>query len=123
MAYQLARSKVTESMLCYDDLGVYKILADVKEPSIYPAFVQETLGKLIRHDKEHGTEFVHILKVFFENECNMLATSGALFCHKNTLTYKMNKLKDILGYDIMTNENRTRIMIAFYIMQMGSWYF
>ena len=123
VAYQLARSKVTEAMLCYDDLGVYKILADVKEPSIYPAFVQETLGKLIRHDKEHGTEFVHILKVFFENECNMLATSGALFCHKNTLTYKMNKLKDILGYDIMTNENRTRIMIAFYIMQMGSWYF
>ena len=53
----------------------------------------------------------------------MLATSGALFGHKNTLTYKMNKLKDILGYDIMTNENRTRIMIAFYIMQMGSWYF
>lgn len=123
VAYQLAKTQVAEPLLCYDDLGIYKILADVKEPSIYPAFVQETLGNLIRYDKEHGTEFVHILKTFFENECNMLATSGALFCHKNTLTYKMNKLKEILGYDIMTNENRTRIMLAFYIMQMGAWYF
>ena len=63
------------------------------------------------------------MKEFFKNECNMVATSKALYCHKNTLTYKMNKIRDILGYDIMTNENRTRIMLAVYIMQMGDWYY
>ena len=123
VAYQLARTGVDDPLLCYDDLGIYKILADVKEPSIYPKFVNDTLGSLIHYDKKNRTEYVHILKTFFEHECNMLATSRALYCHKNTLTYKMNKVRDILGYDIMTNENRTRIMLAFYIMQMGSWYF
>lgn len=123
VTYQMAMKGIGNTLLCYDDLGVYKLLTDVREPSIYPDFVQSTLGKLIRYDKEHQTEYVYILKEFFKNECNMVATSKALYCHKNTLTYKMNKIRDILGYDIMTNENRTRIMLAVYIMQMGDWYY
>jgi hypothetical protein len=119
IAYQLARDGLGKKIVYYDELGVYKLLADIKEASIYPKFVQDTLGNLLDYDREHRTDYVDILKTFFENECNMLATSKALYCHKNTLTYKMNKIRDILGYDVMTNENRTRIMLAFYIIQMG----
>ena len=58
------------------------------------------------------------LKAFFENECSIVHTAQAMYCHKNTMNYKMNKVKEILGYDIMSNENRTRIMVALYFMKM-----
>lgn len=118
MAYQLTKTAIPKNLLDYEGLGVYKILADVKEPEIYPAFVQETLGELLKYDRENGTEYIKILEAYFENECNIINTAAALYCHKNTLAYKLNKIKDILRYDILSNENRTKIMLSFYIRKI-----
>lgn len=122
-AYRLTKTTIPKNLLCYDELGIYKLLADVKEPAIYPDFVEETLGTLIAHDEKKGTEYMKVLKSFFENDCCILKTSKALYCHKNTLNYKMNSIKEILGYDIMSNKNRTRIMMAFYILNLGEDYY
>lgn len=119
-AYQLTKTAIPKNVLKYDDLGIYKILADAKESAIYPAFVKETLGKLMDYDKEHDTDYMQILEAYFENECSILYTSKALYCHKNTLSYKLNKIKDILGYDVLSNENRTKIMLSFYILRLGT---
>lgn len=119
-AYQLTKTAIPKNILIYEELGVYKILANVKESSIYPTFVQETLGRLMDYDREEGTEYMKILEAYFENECSILYTSKALYCHKNTLAYKVNKIKEILGYDILSNENRTKIMLSIYILRLGT---
>lgn len=117
-AYQLTKTAIPKNLLEYDELGVYKILADVKDESICPTFVQDTIGPLIKYDRINNTEYTKILDSYFENDCCILNTSKALYCHKNTLTYKLNKIKDILGYDILSNENRMKIMISFYILRL-----
>lgn len=122
-AYRLTKTTIPKNLLNYDELGIYKILADVKEPSIYPEFVEETLGALIQHDEAKHTEYMKVLRAFFENDCCILQTAKALYCHKNTLNYKMNAIKEILDYDIMSNENRVRIMMSLYILNLGEDYF
>lgn len=122
-AYRLTKTTIPKNLLYYDELGIYKILADVKEPSIYPEFVEETLGALMAYDRTKNTEYMKILRAFFENDCSILQTAKALYCHKNTLNYKMNAIKEILDYDIMSNENRVRIMMSFYILNLGADYF
>ena len=52
-----------------------------------------------------------------------MKTSKAIYCHKNTLAYKLDKIKKILGYDILKNENRVKIMLAIYILRLGKEYF
>ncbi len=122
-AYELTKTTIPKNLLCYDEMGIYKILADVKEPEIYPDFVEEVLGALIQYDKKNGTNYMYILNIFFDNDCSILNASRALYCHKNTLNYKMNAIKDILGYDIMCNESRVKIMISFYILRLGEDYY
>lgn len=119
-AYQLTKTAIPTNILHYDELGVYKILADGKDSSLYKAFVEETLGRLLEYDREKGTGYMDVLEAYFDHECSILETSQALYCHKNTLSYKLNKIKDILGHDILTNENRTKIMLSFYIMRLGT---
>lgn len=118
-AYELTKAPIDKNILCYKELGIYKILSDVKEVEVYPEFVRETLGKLIDYDDKNGTDYIRILEAFFKNECNILDTSKAMFCHKNTMAYKINKIKEILGYDITKNENRMKIMVSFYIIKSG----
>lgn len=117
-AYQLTKSAISTNFLVYDQLGVYKVLLDMKHPEIGEIFIKEVLGELISYDEMNETDYMEILLAFFEHDCSILHTAEAIYCHKNTLNYKMNKIKEILGYDIMTNENRTRIMVAFYFMKM-----
>ncbi|MGN1266964.1 MAG: helix-turn-helix domain-containing protein, partial [Dorea sp.] len=90
------------------------------EEEIYPEFVQETLGALIQYDQKNGTDYLKILEAYFENDCSILHTAEKLYCHKNTLTYKLNKIKELLGYDILTNENRMKVMISFHLLKMGT---
>lgn len=119
-AYTLTGNPIAKNILCYGELGVYKLLADRKEEEIYPEFVEETLGNLIKYDQENRTDYLKILVSYFENECSIINTARSLYCHKNTMTYKINKIKEILGYEILDNENRMKIMIAIYIMKLGT---
>lgn len=122
-AYQLTKTAIPKNLLSYDELGIYKILADTKEASIYPEFVRETVGELMRYDEENHTDYMEILEAYFENDCCAVHTAQALYCHKNTLAYKLDKIRRILGYDILKNENRVKIMVAIYIRRLGTGYF
>lgn len=122
-AYRLTKTTIPKNFLVYDELGIYKLLTDVKDAGIYPSFAGEVLGNLIEYDQVHDTEYMKILKAYFENDCSIVRTAQELYCHKNTLTYKLNKIKEVLGYDILSNKNRVRIMVAFYILQLGPDFF
>lgn len=117
-AYQLTKTAIETNILAYEELGLYKILSDIRHPELGERFIEEVLDSLIRYDEQNGTDYMKILEAFFKHDCSILHTSKAIYCHKNTLNYKMNKVKEILGYDIMSNENRARIITALYFMKM-----
>ena len=122
--FRLIEKLQNVSMLHYDELGVYQILSDAKDPTIlYPSFVQKTLGCLHEYDQKHRTDYMDILKLFFENDCSITQTANVTFYHQNTLKYKVKAIKEILGYDIMSNENRVKIMISLYLLQLGEDFF
>ena len=77
----------------------------------------------MKYDREKHTDYMNILEVYFENDCSAVHTAQTLCCHKNTLAYKLDKIKRILGYDILKNENRVKIMVAIYILRLGTGYF
>lgn len=117
-AYQLTKTAIPKNFLEYDTLGVYKLLADIHNQSLTAEFLTSTLGPLLDYDNEHHTDYLHILETYFNHDCSIIHTAAALYCHKNTLTYKLNKIKEILDLDILTNENRTNIMLSFYILRL-----
>lgn len=119
-AYELVGVIVEGQTLCYNELGTYQILSNVQYAEIlYPTFVKDTLGKLINYDCEHGTSYMELLECYFENDCNITKMSEATFYHQNTLKYKIKAIKEILGYDILSNENRVKIMLSLYILRLG----
>lgn len=119
-AYQLTKTTIPRNFLTYEELGIYQLLTDYREKSIYPSFVEETLGKLMDYDKKNETDYMYILESYFENECSIICTAKALYCHKNTLSYKIGNIRKILGYDILLNENRMKIMVCFRILRLES---
>lgn len=48
---------------------------------------------------EEIENWIGILNIFYEEEGSIVSTAQRLFIHKNTLQYKLNKIKERTGYD------------------------
>lgn len=48
---------------------------------------------------EEISYWISILEIFYEEEGSITTTAQRLFIHKNTLQYKLNKIKEKTGYD------------------------
>jgi carbohydrate diacid regulator len=48
---------------------------------------------------EEIDQWIGLLNTFYEEEGSIAATAQRLFIHKNTLQYKLNKIKERTGYD------------------------
>ena len=60
----------------------------------------EYIRRIFRgYSAEEISQWIRILEVFFEEDGSITKTAERLFIHKNTLQYKLNKLKERTGYD------------------------
>jgi len=96
----------------YEELGLYRLLAGLRDREELRRFYAETLGALARYDHEHNTELVHTLEVFFEENANASQTSRALYVHRNTLNYRLQRIVEITGLDLNDAEARLTLQLA-----------
>jgi len=80
------------------------------------AFQQETLGKLLTH--EGAGELIHTLEAFFEHNGNLSQAAEALFIHRNTLLYRLERISSLTNLDLEMPENRLAIQLALRIYHM-----
>ncbi|RKJ39795.1 PucR family transcriptional regulator, partial [Butyricicoccus sp. 1XD8-22] len=93
----------------------YKIIMNVPDQSIIKTFHQDMLGPLYLYDQLHNTDFVEFLRIFLEENGSANKISKRLFIHRNTVTYKINKIASLLDLDLNNTFARTNLNVAFMI--------
>lgn len=99
----------------YKEIGTYKIIMNVPDQSIIKTFHQDMLGPLYLYDQLHNTDFVEFLRIFLEENGSANKISKRLFIHRNTVTYKINKIASLLDLDLNNTFARTNLNVAFMI--------
>jgi predicted DNA-binding protein YlxM (UPF0122 family) len=99
----------------YNQLGIYKILLGAEDDEVLRGIYDDILGKLADYDATHHTDYMSTLKCYLENDASVQAVAKLTFVHRNTINYKINKIKEITGCDIAGVEDRLKIMLAFKI--------
>lgn len=88
---------------------------NVSNQSIIKKFHQDMLGPIYFYDQLHNTDFVQFLRTFLEENGSANKISKRLFIHRNTVTYKINKIESILDLDLDNTFVRTNLSVAFMI--------
>jgi len=97
----------------FSDLGVYRLLADVEHPTDIEGFVREWLGDLIDYDmRRESSELVSTLSRYLECGGNYAATAAALAVHRNTLKYRLQRIREISGRDLNDPDTRFNVQFA-----------
>lgn len=110
---QAVRKK--EEMLCFAELGMHKLLLSVDDQDILYEMQEETLGKIIAYDQEHNTDYQNVLRLYIEYNSNIQAVADALFAHRNTINYRMKKIRELLGTNLETMQERCNYLLSFYV--------
>ncbi len=68
-------------------------------------YVHPSIWALCEHDQAHDSELLETLFAFMQNGCNTARTSALLNLHKNTLLYRLNRIKELTNNDLASGED------------------
>lgn len=98
--------------ICYDDLGVYRLLCEVKDPAAVERFVRQWLGPLLDYDAHKGSELVPTLCRYVECGGSYDGTAAALSVHRSTLKYRLQRIREISGHNITEPDTNFNLQLA-----------
>lgn len=73
--------------------------------------------KLYDLDCSQKTEYVETVYQYLSHDRNVLKTSQALFIHRNTLTYRLQKIKAYVDVEQSTPETLHYILFSVYMLK------
>lgn len=111
-ALSMARRLAEPHPLYFGELNVYRLLFQLEHTPELEAFCREMIGTLIEYDRAQGTDLVETLSAYFTHKGNLSQTAEALFVHRNTLLYRMERIREISGLDLDNPETRLSIQLA-----------
>jgi PucR family transcriptional regulator, purine catabolism regulatory protein len=96
----------------FSDLGVYRLLLELRGSSELRGFYLQTLGALVEHDRVNGGEMLHTLEGYFNALGNLHQAADALHIHRNTLIYRLRRITEISGLSLKRAEDVLALQVA-----------
>lgn len=91
----------------FDVCSTQKDLKDLCHPSLI---------SLIEYDTKYKTNFVQTLYAYIENDKSQATTAKALNIHRNTISYRMRKIDEIMKVDFNDTMLVLRLYLSFKIL-------
>ncbi len=96
----------------FADLDVLRMLAAVDDLTDVEAFVRKWLGTLAAYDERKHTELVKTLIQYLQHGGGYEATSRALSVHRSTLKYRLQRIRELTGFDLGNPETHFNLQLA-----------
>ena len=97
------------SIISYDNLGIARLIYQLPT-TLCEMFLKEVFKKSSIESLDQETLFT--IQKFFENSLNVSETSRKLFVHRNTLVYRLEKIKKLTGLDLREFEDAIVFKVA-----------
>jgi len=109
------------TVMSFENLGIGRLIYQLPTP-LCEMFLSEVFKKGSIDSLDEETLFT--IQKFFENNLNVSETSRKLFVHRNTLVYRLEKIKKLTGLDLREFDNaivlKTALMVKQYLKSRES---
>ncbi|WP_319402346.1 PucR family transcriptional regulator ligand-binding domain-containing protein [uncultured Anaeromusa sp.] len=102
----------------YRELGIYKLLLSGEQKMVLQELYEETLGRLAAYDAVHSTDYLEVLRCYLEQDGSVQAVAKLTYVHRNTINYKLKKIRELTGCDLAGSEDRLQLMLALKIKEV-----
>ncbi len=107
-----AGTTVGQTLLSFDNCALTYALEEIRKNTpvnlIHPAIL-----KLAEYDRQHNTAFTETLHMYIKKERSQSKTAAALNLHRNTLTYRLQRIRELLNADLEDDDVRLHLLLSF----------
>lgn len=79
-------------------------------------FMHPAIKILRKYDGENGAELIKTLEQYLICGGNVVRTAKALFIHRNSLMYRLDKIQQLTGLDLLDVKEKVRLFLTLYIV-------
>lgn len=103
-----------KDIIAYENLGIGRLIYQLPT-TLCEMFLNEVFKKGSFENIDRET--LMTIQAFFENNLNVSETSRKLFVHRNTLVYRLDKIKKITGLDLREFEHAITFKVALMVQK------
>lgn len=104
----------------FEDLRIYKFIATCARSFPLHDLIPDYMLKLINYDHENKSNLLETLYYYIYTVKNTKAAADLLHIHRNTLLYRLEKVRSILDVDLDDGDVFLHIMLAFKFLEFES---
>ena len=110
VALEVGKVFDTEKVIVsYENLGIARLIYQLPS-TLCEMFLREVFKRGSIESLDHETLFT--IQKFFENNLNVSETSRKLFVHRNTLVYRLEKIRKLTGLDLRVFDDAIVFKVA-----------
>ncbi|MDD4808317.1 MAG: helix-turn-helix domain-containing protein, partial [Oscillospiraceae bacterium] len=118
-AYEFGTRLQSEQIIySYTDFVCHHIGVLLKEQHTLRSFCHPAVLRMAQYDAQNKTELVETLREHLRYPNNPTLAAQHLFIHKNTLFYRVSKIKQLFGLDLRNGKERTRIQLTLSFLEI-----
>ena len=111
-----------DAVICtYEEIRVYDMMLEEHDPLKVPLFMRRKEHELYEYDMENGTEFFKTLYSYIKHSRRLQDVSNELHIHKNTVSYRINRVKEMFDIDLNNAEIRIGFYLAYHVLVLQGW--
>lgn len=113
----MIEEKSEKNYAFYDKLEIKKLLAKNDSEELKD-FANKILKPLKEYEGSSKNDLLKTLKIYLQSNCSWTSSKEELHIHGNTLSYRLNRIKEILNIDFDDYNDRLKLQLAFEIEEI-----
>jgi hypothetical protein len=95
----------------YDDYKIYDLIINGLERDTIESYIGRQCADIIEYDAKNDTQYFETLYYYIIFEKNLEETANKLFIHRNTVSYRIRRAKEL--FDIDLDNPQTRLLFSY----------
>ena len=96
------RLKGTSGVFDFEQLGIYSLLLSFGNDQLKSG-CEDSLNRIMTYDSKNNAELLKTMEAYLDCSENVSKTAEMLFIHPNTVKYRLERIRNILGKDPFKN--------------------
>ena len=101
----------------FDSVAIPYILEQITRKLPGEMLCHKGLLRLRDHDRENSTQFMETLRTYLDHQENAVQSAKALFIHRSTFLYRMEKIREIMDSDLEDPDELLYINLSFRLLE------
>ena len=104
----------------FEELGIYRLLYQFKhDRNALSDYIPHSLRRLLDYNKNKRDQLIETLDMYLQSQQNISRTADRLYVHYKTVTYRLDKIKEITQMDYEDANEMLSVQVGLKILEIN----